>query len=328
MIILKKEDIDNVVNIKDIINSCKDALAIYSNDEAINPLRSSIKVDKENGVSLFMPSYVEKLDSIGLKIVSVFPNNKELNKEVVPSKMILMDGKTGDVIALMDGTYLTKLRTGALAGLAIDLLANKDSKIATLIGTGSQAKKQLEAMVAVRDLKEIRVFSRTHSNSISFCNRMNEQLDLDCELLPIQNINEAIKDSDIINCITTSTKPLFDFKYVKKGAHINSMGSYLPNMREVSGELILNSSLVYVDTKEGVLNEAGDFIIPFNNSLFDENIVTGELGDLINNKTKKRENKNDITFFKSVGAGILDLLSAYKIYKKAKDLDAGIFIKF
>ncbi|WXR62252.1 ornithine cyclodeaminase family protein [Peptostreptococcaceae bacterium AGR-M142] len=328
MIILKKEDIDKVVNIKDIINSCKDALSIYSNNEAINPLRSSIKVDKENGISLFMPSYVEKLDSIGLKIVSVFPNNKELNKEVVPSKMLLMDGKTGDVISLMDGTYLTKLRTGALAGLAIDLLSNKDSKIATLFGTGSQAKKQLEAMIAVRDLKEIRVCSKTYSNAVSFCKRMKMQLDLNCDLIPIKDSKEAIKDSDIINCITSSNKPLFDFEYVKKGAHINSMGSYLPNMREVSSDLILSSSLVYVDTKEGVLNEAGDFIIPFNDKLFDENIVTGEIGDLINNKAKKRENKDEITFFKSVGAGILDLLAAYEIYKKAKELSCGIFIKF
>lgn len=328
MIILKKEDIDKCIDIKDVINSCKDALSIYSNNEAINPLRSSIKVDKKNAVALFMPSYVEKLDSIGLKIVSVFPNNKELNKEVVPSKMLLMDGKTGEVIALMDGTYLTKLRTGALSGLAIDLLSNKDSKIATLIGTGSQAKKQLEAMLAVRDLKEIRVCSRNYSNAVSFCEDMKKKLDLHNILIPVRNINEALKESDIINCITSSKKPLFDFKYVKKGAHINSMGSYLPNMREVSSDLILNSSLVYVDTKEGVLNEAGDFIIPFNDNLFDESIVTGELGELINNQTRKRENKDEITFFKSVGAGILDLLSAYEIYNKAKELDKGIFINF
>lgn len=329
MLILTAEDIKKVFTMKDAIQADKDALRLYSEGKSNIPLRVNIDVPKHKGQSLYMPGYVEDLNALGIKIVSVFPENTEKGKPSVPAKMVLLDGETGEVCAIMDGTYLTQLRTGAVAGAATDVLARKDAKVAALIGTGGQAPAQLEAILAVRDIEIVKVFGMNREKAKVFAEKMDKDFSTyGAKIIAVENVEDAIKDADIITTVTTSKNPTFDGKLVKKGAHINGVGSYTPDVQELDEYIITNCNKIYMDTRDGVLSEAGDFIIPINKGIFKKESVTGELGELLSGTIKGREKEEEITLFKSVGSAVLDIVTAYRIYEKAKEANIGTNIEF
>ncbi|QCX32766.1 ornithine cyclodeaminase family protein [Caloramator sp. E03] len=326
MLLLTKEDIKKVFTMKDAIDAVKTAFKLYSEGKSVVPLRTNIDVPKFQGQSLFMPGYVEDLNSLGIKIVSVFPKNAQKNIPSVPAKMILLDGTTGDVCCIMDGTYLTQLRTGAGSGAATDILSNKDSKIGALIGTGGQARCQLEAMLSVRELEEVRVYSLEYEKSCEFAENMQRELkEYNARIIPVKSSDEAVCDADIITAVTTSKSPVFDGKKVKKGAHINGVGSYTPNMQEMDEYIVSKAEGFYVDSKEAVLSEAGDIIIPINKGVITKDRIDGEIGELLTGKIKGRRSKEDITIYKTVGISVMDIVTAYKIYDKALQMGIGVF---
>lgn len=329
IVILKEKDIKKIYNMKDAINASKDALKLYSKGSTDIPLRVNINVD-EDSESMYMPGYVKDEEALGIKLVSTYPKNLEIGLDTISSMMILKNYKTGEVSSIMDGSYLTRLRTGAVSGAATDILARKDAKIFTLIGTGGQAKEQLEAVLNVRNIEEVRIAGRDKEKTQEFVNNMIDQFsnEFKCRIKMVENVDKAVKDADIITTVTTAKEPTFDGKLIKKGVHINGIGSFMPNMQEVDLYVLKNSDKIYVDTKEGVLNESGDFIIPIEKGKFSKKDIDGEIGDVILKRLPGRENNDEITFFKSVGSGVLDLVTAKRIYDRSKGKDVGDIIKF
>ncbi len=325
IIVLREEDMNQVFTMKDAIQGDKEALALYSKNEAVIPLRINIDVPKEEGQSLYMPGYAPGASALGIKIISVYPKNLDRGLPSVPATMVLINEKTGEVCAIMDGTHLTRIRTGAVSGAATELLARKDAKIFALFGTGGQAESQLEAVLEVRDIQEVRIFGRNKERAQDFAQRMTEKFGekYGVRLLVAQSPEEAIHNADIITAVTTAKKPVFDGRLVKKGAHINGVGSYTPDMQEIDEYTLLNADKVYVDTRDGVLNESGDFIIPMRANKCTQEIVTGELGEVILGKVPSRERGEEITFFKSVGSSVLDIVTAQRIYEKAVEKGVG-----
>lgn len=330
ILLLNEHDMKKVFTMEDAIKADKDALEFYSRGESCIPLRTNLDIPEYKGQSLYMPGYVAGANALGLKIVSVYPDNVGKGLPSVPAFMVLLDNKTGEVCAAMDGTYLTKIRTGALSGAATDILSRKNSKVFALIGTGGQAETQLEAVLSVRDIEEVRVYSTKRERVEDFVKRMSEKFSkrFNVKIVAAESSDEAIKDADIITCVTTSKKPVFDGKLVKRGAHINGVGSYTPDMQEIDEYTILNSDKIYVDTLDGVLNESGDFIIPMRENRFSQEDITGELGEVIIGKVSSRENDEEITLFKSVGSGVFDLVTAKRIYEKALEKGIGQVIEF
>lgn len=317
MHIISKEDIQKIFSMQNAIESCKEALRLYSSGSANVPLRTILPVQKHHGQSLFMPAYVENLNALGIKIVSVYPKNIEIGKPAVPAQMILLNAKTGEVSAFMDGTYLTQLRTGAVQGAATDLLARKDAKIGLLIGAGGQAETQLEAMLTVRNLNEVRIYSRHFEQAKLFAWAMQKKFEsLHTKIHAVKNVNESVREADIITAITNSKTPVFDGYLVRKGTHINGMGSYTHDMQEIPESLLLNADKIIFDTTDGVLSEAGDILIPMKAGHIQQSDFNGELGQLILNQIKGREHPGEITFFKSVGSAVLDVVTAHFIYMK------------
>ncbi|WP_409068617.1 ornithine cyclodeaminase family protein [Clostridium sp. FAM 1755] len=324
MLILTAEDIKKVFTMKDAIEADKEAFKFYSANKAEVPLRTNISIPKYKGSSLFMPAYIEELDTAGIKIVSVFPENVRLGKPAVPAQMILLNGKTGEVSAIMDGTYLTQLRTGASAGAATDILAKKDAKIGALIGTGGQALCQLEALLAARNLEKVKVYSRNLEKVKAFVEEAKKSLSkYDTEILGANSSDEAIKDADVITVVTTATSPVFDGRNVKEGTHINGVGSYMKHMQELDEYIIARADKIYLDSKEAVLSEAGDFIIPLEKGIIKEDKITGELGQVVSQTIDGRKTEKEITLFKSVGIAVQDVVTAYKIYEKALQNKVG-----
>ncbi len=324
ILVLNEKDMRKVMDMKSAIEAVKTAAASYSTGNAEIPLRANLNVKKYNGNSLYMYGYVKDCDALGVKLVSVYPDNPKIGVEACPATMILEDAKTGKVSAIMDGTYLTQLRTGALSGAATELLSRKNSKIFALIGTGGQASAQLEAILAVRDIEEVRVYSRNIENVKKFIEKV--KVGKKQNFIACTSSDEAIDNADIITAVTVSKEPVFDGKKVKKGCHINGVGSYTPDMSEIDEYIVCNSKVIIVDTMDGTINETGDFLKPMKKGLFNKDMIAGELGDLVAGKCKNRESDDDITFFETTGSAVFDLVTAEKLREMAVSKKLGIEI--
>lgn len=329
ILILREEDILKAVDIKDIIEADKEALKNYSDGGSDIPLRTVIDVDKDSSsTAIFMPGFIKDKNALGMKIIDIYPDNIEKGLVTSPSTMILIDNDNGFVKAILDGTILTRLRTGAVSGAATEVLANEDARSFLLIGTGGQAGTQLEAVLAVRDIEEAYVFDVNYERAEVFAKEMNEKLKgYGAKILAIKKLDEVLGDVDIITTVTTSKKPVFDGNKVKKGVHVNSVGSYTPDMQETPPELLVRAGKIFTDTNEGVIEEAGDVIIPMKEGKISKEKVAHELGDLLLGREVGRESKEEITWFKTVGFAGLDLVAGEKVYQLAKEKGIGTKIE-
>jgi ornithine cyclodeaminase len=325
ILILKESDISSMITMSDIIEADKEALSIYSSHKSNIPLRSNLDIPEYKGQCLFMNGYAAPAKALGVKIVSVYPENINKNLTSVPATMVLVDAETGIVNSLIDGTYLTRLRTGAISGLATDILSRKDSKILALFGTGGQAVTQLEAVLTVRKIEEVRVFDIFQDRAKEFAKKMSEKFSkkFNVRIIAAESSDKAIENADIITTVTTSKKPVFDANKVKKNVHINGVGSYTPDMQEIPEDILVKANKIYVDTRDGAINESGDLITPIKKGLIKKEKINGELGEVINGQIKGRENDDEMTFFKTTGSAVLDLVAAQKIYEMAKAKNVG-----
>lgn len=226
--------------------------------------------------------------------------------------------------AVINGTYLTQMRTGAVQGAATDLLARPDAKIAALIGTGGQATSQLEAMLTVRDLEEIRVMDLDKERAKKFAENMQKTFKhFNVKIVAVDKAEIAVKDADIITSVTTSPEATFPHEAIKDGAHVNGVGAFTPEMHEIPAELLARADKIVFDTMEGVLAEAGDIITPLKEKLITKEDFDGVLAELILGKIKGRESDDEITVFKTVGTAVLDVVTGKKNVEKAKAADIG-----
>ncbi len=322
IVTLTKEDMQEIVSIEDIIKADEEALKIYSDNGAVVPLRLNVSIEGNNGQSLYMPGYAknEEIEALGVKVVAVYPDNPiNYNLPSVPATMILQNPKTGEVNCIMDGTYLTQLRTGALSGLASKYLSRKNSKVLLQVGVGGQAETQIDAVLSIRDIERVYLSSRTFKKTEEFAKYMEEKYQGKIEFIAVENANECIEEADIITLVTSSNQPVIDGSLIREGTHINSVGSYTPIMQETPVEILKKSSKIYFDTYEGVIEESGDVIIPIKSGEFAEGHITGEIGDMLLGKKKARENDSEITWFKTTGSAVLDVVAGEMIYRKYKE---------
>ena len=272
-----------------------------------------------------MPAYVEEIDTASLKTISIFPQNAEKGIATGPAQVLLIDGTTGFVNAVLDGTYVTQLRTGAASGAAFDLLAKKECRIGALIRTGSQAAAQLEAMLTARKLEEVRVCGRHFDRTQLFVERMQEEMKAyGAKIVAVKTSDEAIDDADLIITVTPSETPVFDGTKVKQGATISAVGAYQYHMNEIDPAVLPRASKIYFDSESAVLAEAGDIYNPLQKGIITKDDFTGELGSVVKGELTGRENDDEIIVFKSVGVATQDLVAAKYIYEKAVKAGVGV----
>lgn len=325
ILVLNENEMKSIISMKEAIEAVKEAASNYSNGKTNIPLRANIPVNEYNGNSLYMYGYVPNSNALGVKLVSVYPNNPKMGISACPALVVMQNAKTGEVNCLMDGTYLTRLRTGALSGAASELLARKNSEIFALIGCGGQAECQLDAVLSIRDIKEVRVYSRNKENTKKFVEKVSKGKSQ--KFIVCDNSDEAINNADIITAVTTSNEPVFDGKKVKEGCHINGVGSYTPEMSEIDENVVCRAGKIIVDTLDGTINETGDFLKPIAKGLFSKEKITGELGELVNKKCSGRDNDKELTFFETTGSAVFDLVTAQKLYELAKEKNIGQYIE-
>lgn len=317
MLYITREEIEKSVSMRDVIEAVKQAFSLTEKGLIEAPLRTRLQA--EHGSLLFMPACSSGLGLAVLKNVNVFPGNAARGLSTTLAEIMLIDASTGSLLAILDGTCVTRLRTGAASGAAFDLLGKEHCVKGALIGTGGQAEAQLEAMLAARELREVAVFSRNRENCEAFCERMRVKFaDRGVCILPAESADECVRDADLIIATTTSETPVFDGRLVKKGATVSCVGTYEPDKHEIDPALIARADRIYCDSKEAALSESGDLLIPLRMGLISEDDILGGLGEVINGSLPGRENDEQIIVFETVGIAAQDLTASGMIYEKVK----------
>ena len=321
-LLLSREDVKTVLKMEDCIDVIEKAFAELANGTAVLPLRTNIV--SSGGISLYMPALLKEAEALACKIVSVYKNNPEkFDLPIILGKVLLQDSETGDVICIMDGTYLTAVRTGAASGVATKYLSREDkNQVAGIMGAGVQSIMQLKALCSVRDISSALVYDISEQSLNTFMKEMGKISDL--EIIKVKSA-ENVLEADIICTCTTSSVPLFDGEKINQGTHINGIGSHTPDSRELDTATILRSKVVG-DSREACLREAGDIIIPFKEGSIDKSHFYAELGEIVTGKKEGRVNDKEITVFKSNGLAIQDAATAKLVYEKAVKKGIGINI--
>jgi ornithine cyclodeaminase len=254
---------------------------------------------------------------LGIKIASVYSQNPTHGLPMIAATVLILSPETGFPLALMDGTSLTGIRTGAGGGLAADLLARPDAAVVGLFGAGVQARAQLEAVLAVRSIRRVNLLSRTKASAQKLAAEIAGWPDAP-EVVLTDSPRETITEADIIIGATTSTTPLFDGSDLKPGTHVTGVGSFTPQMQEIDAVTVARARIV-VDSREACLAEAGDLIIPGAK-------IDAELGEIVNGTQPGRQSSAEITFFKSVGVAVQDAAAGAAVLAAAEAQGLGLLV--
>lgn len=321
VLFLSQSDVRQALTMRDAIEGMKVAYGELSAKRVDMPLRTQIS-GQADGVTLLMPAHIQTTGDMGIKIVSVFPKNVEQQLPLIHAMIFVLDATTGQILAMLEGGSLTAIRTGAGSGAATDVLARVDANTVAIIGSGIQAQTQLEAVCEVRSINTVWVYSRTLQNARKFAELMAGSGSIPNNVNIAGTAEEAIKQADIICTATTSSTPVFDGNYLKEGTHINAVGSYTPTMQEVD-ETTLKRAKIYMDSREGVLEEAGEILIALESGTIGKKDLQAEIGDVINGVKAGRTSDDEITYFKSVGIAVQDAVAANIAYRNAEVMGLG-----
>jgi ornithine cyclodeaminase/alanine dehydrogenase-like protein (mu-crystallin family) len=323
ILLLNHQDVQKTITMRQAISSVRGAFIELSKKEAILPMRSQITVKKAKGASLFMPAYLPGSHSLGAKIVSVFPKNAGKSLPTIHGLVIVLEDETGRPQAIMDGSSLTALRTGAASGVATELLANHEAETAAIFGAGTQGRTQLEAVCTVRSIRKVWVYDPDPQAAERFADDMGRKgAPVPQNISIASNPQQAAFEADVICTATTSASPVFEDESLKPGLHINGVGSYTPFMQEIPSQTVMRSC-VLVDSISAAWEEAGDLIIPLQKGQIDRTHIRGEIGELAVGQIQGRASREEITFFKSVGVAVQDMAVARIILSNALSKGLG-----
>jgi ornithine cyclodeaminase len=284
----------------DVMDATMQALA---KGEAILPLRTHLGLPSGDGL-LLMPSALPHANAVGVKLLSLFMGNPARGLPAIQGVVVLFDAQTGQLQAVADAVSITAIRTAAVSGAATRLLANPDADDLALLGSGTQASSHLSAMLAVRPIRRVRVWSRNFDNACAFAERESDKHDIAIHVC--QEAEAAVVDASIICTCTSATEPVLRGHWVGAGAHINAVGAYTPYMRECDSDLVARARL-FVDTRESALAEAGDLLIPLGEGRIGASAFESELGAALLGRVAGRQSSDEITLFKSCGLAVQDL---------------------
>jgi ornithine cyclodeaminase/alanine dehydrogenase-like protein (mu-crystallin family) len=322
--ILSGKEIRQAVTMSEIIAAMETAFVELSAGRSEMPVRSHIGIAEPAGTALFMPCYLKAIKMIGIKTLTLFDDNRRNGLPYIQGMVSLLDGTTGAPVAILDGTTITAMRTGAASGLATKLLAREETATCAIFGAGVQGRTQLEAVCAVRRIKKAFVVDLCPETAKRYAEEMSRALGI--EIVVAATPAEAVRHADVICCATLSATPVFDDRDLPAGVHVNAVGSYKPHVQEIPEETVLRSRL-YVDHRESALAETGDLIIPISKGLMTQAHIIAEIGEVAAGLAPARMSGSEITFFKSVGVAVQDLAAAAAVLKKAEALGIGSVVE-
>ncbi|MBN1286102.1 MAG: ornithine cyclodeaminase family protein [Anaerolineae bacterium] len=324
VLIADQKQVTKLLPMGECIDLMADTLRMLAGGDARLPLRMMMALPGGPNLMGLMPAYLGGIESVGVKVITSFPANYGTEYDTHQGVVILFDTTHGRLRAIVDGTAVTAIRTAAVSGVATRLLARADAGDLALIGAGTQARTHLEAMMQVRKLRRVRVYSLPIESAHEFARRESARHGIEIEV--VESARAAAAGADLICTVTTAREPVVMGEWVAPGAHINAVGAFSPTTRELDSAAVVNARL-YVDRRESTRSEAGEFIIPKNAGLIGDDHIAGEIGELLLGRVPGRQSPEEITLFKSLGLAVEDLASAYHVLDKAQRQGIGTWVE-
>jgi ornithine cyclodeaminase len=317
-ILLSEQDVRIVLTMDDLIETMETALAAFARGTVVQPLRAVVPTGA--GLLASMPAFVSSPPALGTKLVTVFNGNAASGLHSHLATIVLLDPDTGELLAVMDGRYITEARTAAVSAVSAKWIARKDAGVLAVIGSGVQARSHVEALTRVRTIRETRVWSPNDDRRAAFVREMRHRTT--GTLAQAASVRDAVEGADLIVLATASREPVLRGEWVSPGAHICAVGACRPSEREMDTALVKQARL-FVDSRVGAFTEAGDIVIPIKDGAFDQSHVAGELGQVVAGEIAGRTSADEVTIFKSLGMAVEDVAAAHLAYTRAAGRGLG-----
>lgn len=329
--ILSEADCRSVLDMAGAIDIQAEAFSLLAAGRSIEGLRSLATSEQPPGVAIFNPCFLTGGAGYGVKVVSDFYDNDAKGVPRMHALVALFDGATGAPRTVMEGGFLTDLRTGAGTGLAARYLARGDSRVLTIFGAGRVARNQLEALATVFDLRSVLVVTRSMARGQAFVDwaatiarTPSSRLPRDIRL--VETGEKAVQQSDLVVAATTAHEPVLHGSWLQPGTFVAATGAYRPDRREVDSEVIRRAAVRVIDSRKDCLDRAGDLVIPMNEGVIRRDDIA-EIAELVSGKRSGRTSAEEITYFKSSGVPIQDLVTAQHIEQRAIERDVGTLVE-
>lgn len=311
MMIIEKEQVRQLLTPEKCIAAMKEAFMDLESGKCTMPLRS-IHVLPNTAKFGFMPAYLG--DYFGAKVISAFPPNMGTEYPSHIGYVMLFEGEHSTVSAMVEAGTITEIRTGAASAVATEMLARKDARTMALIGAGAQARSHMAAISLVRDITRVTVYDIRTEAAQKFADEVKAQYGIEAEVCA--SVAEVVKDADIICTLCPAKDAYLTRGMVKRGVHINAVGTFTPATREVASDLVAAARL-YSDYTESTVRESGEYLVPLQEGLITEKHILGSVGELLLGKAEGRVSDEDITMFDALGLAVEDVASAKMVYLEA-----------
>ena len=319
MRVLGADEIRRALPMGVAIAAMRQGFVAHFEGRADGPARTVLHTGATNGATLVMPVALDAGDVplLVVKVVSVFPANRQRNLASIHGTVIAVEAETGVPIAVLDGGSLTAIRTAAACGLATELLSREDSAVLAIFGSGVHARTQVRAMREVRSIEEVRIYNPNTDSAVAMAEELTANAGPDCRVCVADSAASALAGADIACAATTSRVPIFEDEAVPDGLHINAIGSFHAADREIPGATVARAG-VFVDDLEAALEEAGDLIIAIREGLIEADHIRSDLGSLLLGRSEGRSSKDEVTFFKSVGLAVQDAAATQAVLRELR----------
>ena len=320
LLVLSEHDVQRLLDMESCVEAMAEVLASLARGDLYQPLRFVGRPEGASNLIGLMPAHRAGGSPVwALKEIVVTPDNPTRGLDAHQGGVLLHDGVTGELVALLNASPITAIRTAAVSAVATRALARADAKRVAIIGAGVQARSHVDAMRAVLDDPEIRIYARRSEAA--------EALASEVGALPSPSPDAALFGAEVVCTTTSAREPVLEHRWLAPGAHVNAVGSSIPTTRELDTETMSKASL-FVDRRESTLNEAGDYLIPASEGAFGPDHIKAELGEVVAGLAPGRTGEEELTVFKSLGIAIEDLAAADLVVRRAREQGVGTEVDF
>lgn len=320
VLVVSQSEVRRLLPMATCVDLMAGALERLARGGCVNPLRWGMAVPEAKGLIGMMPGYLDSPRTMGLKVVAVMPGNHGTPYDSHQGVVMLFDVDHGFPVAIVDASEITAVRTAATSGLATRLLARRDASDLAILGSGVQARSHLAAMLAVRDVRRVRLYSRSRENRRAFAASESERHGIAVEA--VDTARDAVAGADLVCTVTSSREPVLLGEWLEPGVHVNAAGSSVSSTRELDTPAVVRSRL-FVDRRESTLSEAGDFLFPKSEGAVGDGHIVGEIGEILTGHCEGRRSDDEITLFKSLGLAVEDLAAAHYVASRAREEGVG-----
>ena len=320
MLLLSEKEVQGLIDIHELIEALEQAHIQYSTGNAVMPVRLVVPLPQIDGRITSMPGYLNADKALGMKVVTYFQSNPRQNLPAILATIMLFSAETGKMIAAMDGSYITAIRTACASAMATKVLANPQTPVLGILGAGVQARAHIQALTRVRKLEKIKLYSPSGASAAALKQEMAPQVQATIEAT--NSADEAVRNADLVVTVTTAKGPILEKDWLKPSVHINAVGSHRPDLREIDGATLARAKVV-VDSREAIMAECGDILLAIKEGSIAKENIHGEIGEVLAGTKPGRARADEITLYKSVGIAIQDVATANLVYHKALKQGVG-----